>query len=136
MAAQKGSDLLIKLGDGQVSQTFTTVAGLRNKSLKINSEIVDTTNSDSVNKWRETLEGAGIKSMSVSGSGVFTDSAVESSLVALKLAGTHRDYQIVVPGLGTFEGAFQISEMEFAGEHNAEVTHSFGLESAGEIAFT
>jgi len=136
MAAQKGSDLLIKVGDGATPEVFTTVAGLRTKNLTLNTETVDITNSDSVNKWRELLEGAGIKSASASGSGVFKDSASESTLVTAKMAGTIKNYQIVTPGLGTFEGAFQISQLQFAGEHNGEVTYELSLESAGELDFT
>jgi TP901-1 family phage major tail protein len=136
MSAQKGSEILIKLGDGAAPEVFTTVAGLRTKSLKLNSEQVDITNSDSVNKWRELLEGAGVKSMSVSGNGVFTDSATENNLLTAKINGTHKNFQVIIPGLGTFEGKFQIADMEYAGEHNKEVTHYFGLESAAAIAFT
>ena len=136
MAAQKGSEILIKLGDGATPDVFTTVAGLRTKNLTLNTETVDVTNSDSVNKWRELLQGAGIKSASVSGSGVFKDSAVEASLLAVKIAGTIRNYQVVIPGLGTFEGPWQISQMQYAGEHNAEVTSEFSLESAGELEFS
>lgn len=135
MSAQKGSEMLIKLGDNGAPQSFTAAAGLRTKSLAINSELVDITNSDSVNKWRELLAGAGIKNIVANGSGVFVDDAVAASVLTLKMAGTIRDWQIVVPGLGTFEGAFQINPLNFSGEHNVEVTYEFGLESAGEITF-
>lgn len=135
MAAQKGSEILIKLGDGATPDVFTTVAGLRTKNITLNTETVDVTNSDSTNKWRELLEGAGIRSASMSGGGVFKDSVSEASLLAVKLAGTIRNYQVVIPGLGTFEGAFQISQLQYAGEHNAEATYEMSLESAGELEF-
>lgn len=136
MTAQKGSDMLIKLGDDASPQVFTTIAGLRTKNMTLNGETVDVTNSDSLEKWRELLEGAGIKSAEVSGSGVFTDAEVHADAVSATLNGSIRDNQIVVPGLGTFEGPFQFTQLQFAGEHNGEVTFDVTLASAGKIAFT
>lgn len=132
MAAQKGSDMLIRIEDGT---GFTALAGLRTKTCAINAEQVDVTNSDSANKWRELLAGAGIKSMSVSGSGVFLDGAVDETVRSEMLTQAIKDFQIVIPGLGTFEGPFQMTQLQYAGEHNAEVTYDIALESAGEIGF-
>ena len=58
MAAQKGKDLLVKIADGG---GYTTVAGLRTRRLTFNAETVDITNAESVNQWRELLDGAGVK---------------------------------------------------------------------------
>ena len=58
MTAQKGKDLLIKIADGA---GYTTVAGLRTRQLAFNTETVDVTHSESVNRWRELLDGAGVK---------------------------------------------------------------------------
>jgi TP901-1 family phage major tail protein len=44
--------------------------------------------------------------------------------------------QIVIPAFGTVQGPFQITNLEFAGEHNGEVTYDLALESAGEMTFT
>lgn len=135
MAAQKGSDLLIKVGDGASPEVFTALAGLRSKTLKFNTETVDVTNQDSTGKWRELLEGAGIKSASVSGSGVFTDATADETIRAAKFAGTIKNYQIIIPGFGTVEGPFQISDLQYGGDHNKEVPVDLTLESAGEITW-
>lgn len=136
MSAQKGSDMLIKIGGDSSPVTFSTLVGLRTKTMTINAETVDVTNSDSVNKWRELLAGAGIKSISVSGSGVFKDDATDLTVRTEMFSQAIKDYQIVVPGFGTFEGMFQMSQLQYAGEHNAEVTWDITLESAAEVAFT
>ena len=49
--------------------------------------------------------------------------------------GAVKDYQIVIPDFGTVEGPFQITSLEFAGEHNGEVTYELSLESAGALTF-
>jgi TP901-1 family phage major tail protein len=49
--------------------------------------------------------------------------------------GAVKDCQIVIPDFGTVTGAFQIASLEFAGEHNGEVTYELALESAGALTF-
>src|SRR5690348_10884261 len=133
MPAQKGKDLLIKIADGV---DFTTVAGLRTRRLSFNAETVDITDAESANRWRELLDGAGVKRASVSGRGLFKDEASDGLMRQTFFDGTVTNYQIVIPSFGTVQGAFQIVSLEFAGEHNGEVTYDLSLESAGELTFT
>jgi hypothetical protein len=49
--------------------------------------------------------------------------------------GAVKNYQIIIPDFGTVQGAYQITNLEFAGEHNGEVTYDVALESAGEQTF-
>lgn len=135
MAAQKGDDILIRIGDSNSPGTFTAIAGLRTATFTINSETVDVTNADTTSKMRQLLAGAGIISFSVQGSGVFTDAATDLSLETEMLAQTHRVYQIVIPDFGTYQGPFQLTQLEYTGEHNGEAQYTIGLESAGDIAF-
>jgi TP901-1 family phage major tail protein len=143
MAAQKGLDVLMKI---DIGGSKTTIGGLRSTSITLNDESVDITNKDSLGT-RTLLAGAGVNSLSVSGSGVFTDSAAE---VAVRTAfaaqqntsdGTSaqtaafEDFQFIIPNLGTYTGAFQITSLEYAGEYNGEATYSMSFESAGYITF-
>jgi TP901-1 family phage major tail protein len=132
MTAQRGKDLLVKIADGA---GFTTVAGLRTRRLSFNAETVDITNAESSNRWRELLDGAGVKRASVSGRGLFKDASTDASMRQTFFDGTIVNYQIVIPGFGTVQGPFQITSLEFAGEHNGEVTYDMALESAGEMTF-
>lgn len=132
MAAQKGKDLLVKIHDGS---GFVTVAGLRSRRLAFNAETVDVTHAESAGRWRELLEGAGVKRASVAGRGLFKDAATDATMRQTFFDGTIRNYQIVIPDFGTVEGAFQIANLEFAGEHNGEVSYELALESAGALSF-
>jgi TP901-1 family phage major tail protein len=133
MAAQAGRSLLFKIGDGASPEVFTTVGGMRSTTITLNDEIVDTTNKDSTNQARTLLAQAGVKSGSVSGSGVFTDSASETTLYGKWHSSTNSNYQFLVPNLITITGAFQLASLEYAGEYNGEVTYSFTFESAGDL---
>jgi TP901-1 family phage major tail protein len=132
MAAQKGKDLLIKIDNGV---GYTTVAGLRTRRLAFNAETVDITHAESANRWRELLDGAGVKRASVAGRGLFMDAASDDLVRAAFFDGAVKQCQVVIPDFGTVEGAFQIVSLEFAGEHNGEVTFDLSLESAGELTF-
>lgn len=134
MTAQKGKDLLLKL-DSDGSGTFITVAGLRSRSLAFNARSVDMTHSESAGRWRELLEGAGVRSASVTGRGIFRDANSDASMRQIFFDGLIRDWQIVIPDFGTVSGAFQITSLEFAGEHDGEMSFDLALESAGELGF-
>lgn len=139
MAAQKGREMIIKLGNGASPQTFTLIAGLRDTTLTISDTEVDITTKEDVG-YRKLLEGRIIKSMAVSGTGVFKDDTVFNTLRAAMDSGTHYDYQIIVPGDnaagGTFEGAFRITSLEISGAHDGEVQYSISLASDGNATFT
>jgi len=132
MALQKGRDMLLKIADGT---GFVTVAGLRARTVSLNARAVDVTDSDSPNGWRELLAGAGVKSLSLSGSGVFRDAASDALMREAFFAQTARTWQITVPDFGRFTGPFLIAALEYAGEHDAEATFALTLSSAGEVAF-
>ena len=100
MSAQRGKDLLIKIGDGATPEIFTTVAGLRATTLAFNAQNVDVTNSDSTEMWRELL-GAGVKSATILGSGVFKDAASDAALRTAFFNQALCNWQIVIPSFGT-----------------------------------
>ncbi|WP_036282768.1 phage major tail protein, TP901-1 family [Methylocystis sp. ATCC 49242] len=134
MSAQKGKDLLLKIGDG--AGGFVTVAGLRTRRIALNADTVYVTDAESNGRWRELLGGAGVRRASVSGTGVFKDQASDAMLRQAFFDGSLRDWEIVVPGFGVLSGPFQISNLDYRGEHAAEVTFDISLDSAGAITFT
>ena len=70
MAAQNGKDLLVKV-DMDDAGSFETLAGLRASKIAFNTETIDVTSLESTGGWRELLSGGGVKTASISGSGVF-----------------------------------------------------------------
>ncbi len=134
MAAQKGKDLLLKLAND--TNVFVTVAGLRTRQMSFNAEAVDVTHAESAGRWRELLAGAGVRRASITGSGVFRDEASDTLVRQVVFDGGIRRWQITIPDFGRIEGPFQISTLEYRGEHAGEVTFEMSLESAGELTFT
>lgn len=132
MAAQKGRDLLLKIDE---SGTFMTVAGLRSRRLAFNAETVDVTDAESAGRWRELLGGAGIQRASLTGAGIFKDQASDEKVRAAFFASAILGWQVIIPGFGTMTGPFQLTALEYSGEHNGEVRFELALESAGALAF-
>jgi TP901-1 family phage major tail protein len=135
MAAQSGKDMLLKL-DATGSGSFTTVAGLRTRSLTFNAASIDVTDSESAGQWRELLSGGGIKRAAVSGSGIFKDQASDEAVRALFFGATISAWQLVIPGFGTIAGPFQITSLQFSADYTGEVTFDLSLDSAGQLTFT
>ena len=135
MAVQAGKDLLIKV-EMATDDQFETVAGLRATRISFNAETVDVTTLDSDGGWRELLVGAGVRSIAVSGSGVFRDSNTDARVRQLFFDGLTPNFQIVIPDFGTVEGPFQVTSLEYAGQLNGEATFELSLQSAGRPTFS
>ena len=134
MAAQKGKDLLVKIDDG--TGVFVAIAGLRTRRLSLNADTVDATDAESVGRWRELLGGVGVRRASLAGNGVFKDQASDALVRQVFFDGAIRDWRIVIPDFGVISGPFQISSLDWRGEHAAEVTFDIALESAGALTFS
>jgi TP901-1 family phage major tail protein len=134
MGAQKGKDLLLKL-DFEQTGSFATVAGMRSRRVAFNAEAIDITNADSAGRWRELLEGAGVRRAGIAGSGIFKDAASDVSVRELFFDGGIRTWQVIIPDFGTVSGPFQVTGLEYAGEHDGEVAYEIALESAGALSF-
>ena len=132
MAAQLGKSLLLKIN---ISGTMTTVGGMRSTSMTLNDEMVDITNKDSGSQ-RNLLAAGGVSSMTITASGVFTDTSAETTLRSKFATSTFESYNVIVPDLGTYAGTFQITSLEYAGEYNGEATYSVTLESASSVTFS
>lgn len=134
MAAQNGKDLLVKI-DMNGGGLFETAAGLRATRISFNTESVDVTSLESTGGWRELLGGAGVKTASISGSGVFKDESTDERVRQIFFDGETPSFQVIVPGFGTIEGPFQVTSIEYSGNYNGEATYEMALASAGEITF-
>ncbi|MBE9477115.1 MAG: phage major tail protein, TP901-1 family [Proteobacteria bacterium] len=134
MVVQNGKDLLIKI-DMDGSGSFTTLAGLRASRIAFNAETVDVTSLASTGGWRELLDGGGVRSASISGSGVFSDDSTDERARQLFFNGTTADFQVIIPDFGTIEGAFQITSIEYSGKYDGEAVYELALASAAALTF-
>ena len=144
MAKQKGRELLIKIGSGGDPETFATICGLTAKSITVNSASYDVTTPSCTapggQLWQELRTG--VRSMSISGNGLFEDDASEARLRAVALGTGQTDtadavanFQVIVPHFGTFEGPFHVDSVEYSGDMSDDVKFTVSLSSAGYVDF-
>ena len=130
MAAEAGRDLRIKYAsDGS---TYVVVAGARTDSMTFNNEAIDITDKDDAGV-RTYLDEIGVKSMSLSCTGVATASTF-SALAAAASGGTAlHSFQVEMGSFATYTGLFFITSFEATGEQADTITFTLSLESSGAI---
>ena len=136
MTAQRGKDLLLKLGSQTTPIVYSSIGGLRTRTLSLNAQTIDITHAQSSGGWRELLVGGGVRQASISGSGVFLSDGVAEEIRGVFFTEELRPWQIIIPGFGELTGPFQLTNLDYAGEYDGEATMSLALESAGEIIFS
>lgn len=132
MAASKGLSIVIQMHDGTA---LRTVGGGRTSRFAMQAEMVDVTNASSTGQSREILDGAGVKSATISVDGVFIDDQAANGIEASFRNQTIRSGTFLVPGLGTYTSTWKCTALEWAGDFNKEVTFSATFESASDITF-
>lgn len=133
MPAEKGSAFLLKVGNGGEPPVFATVAGMRTTQMSVNGEAVNVTSKDS-GGWRELLSGAGIRSVSVAASGIFTGSEAEGRVKGNALTGTLDDYELSFESGERMRGRFLVTRLDYSGDYNGERNYALSLESSGPVA--
>ncbi len=131
----KGSLFLLKVGDGGTPvENFATVGGMLTTGITLNNRTVESTNIKS-GQWREILGNAGITSMNISGSGVFTDDDALLAVASYALNNDVYNYQIHFSSGLCVQGPFQITSYSDSGNNDNEEAYSVSLASAGPVEF-
>ncbi|WP_114390244.1 phage major tail protein, TP901-1 family [Notoacmeibacter marinus] len=133
MSAQRGRDMLIRVADGVGG--WSTLAGLKTRRLALGNGTVDITDSDSAGRWRHLLSDAGVRQASISGQGIFRDAQSDALVREAFFNGAAMELQFAMPDFGGLEGAFQITSLEYSGNHDGEVTFEIAFESAAALTF-
>lgn len=129
-----GRDMQVKIKNDLGA--FALFAGLQTRSLHFQASLVEATNLESENQWRELLPGAGVKSADITGTGLFVNSASAALARSIFFEQSLRNYQFILPEFGTIEGAFLISQLAYKGTYQGEASYELTLLSAGAPIFT
>lgn len=137
MTAKRGVDLLVKYNSGTAqSPTYTTLGGLRARSIRMGRTMLDGTTADSADLHRVGVSGGGVFSMTLSGDGVFEDSAAQGAVEAAVRSGAFLQLELTIPDYGAYTGDFCFPDFSFDGAHDSELRFSITAESAGQITYT
>lgn len=133
MPARKGRSFLLQV-DMLGSGSFVTIAGFRENSYTVKAGGVDITNKDSAG-WQERLADAGVKSLSVSASGVFLDDAAVKKVRAYTVANSLNQYKLIFENAETVTFTAEVTEFGMSGTYNGEQQYQISLESSGPVVF-
>lgn len=130
-----GSALTIDSTDATVNyQAFKTIGGLRTSTFSFSSDNIDVSNHGS-NQWKNIKSGAGMRSASVSGSGVYTNAANYRAMEVSAVANTQVKLAFVDVNAGRiYDGYFKINSLEASGEYDGEASFSMSADSNGTVS--
>jgi TP901-1 family phage major tail protein len=114
---------------------YLLLGGLRSKSLSFSSEAIDITSQES-NEWKTMLDGSGLRSVSFSGSGVYTK---QDAFGALRTAFLNNNLTCLMlqdsKNQELITGCYKISSLEISGDFDAEGQYSISGDSSGPVEF-
>jgi TP901-1 family phage major tail protein len=135
MSKYRGLDFILEVRTDADPEVWTKVCGLTQSGLTINAESVDVTDNCS-DGWREMLEGAGVRSVSITASGNSSDNAAQAFITNAILNNQFIRARIRRGAGDEFEGTWQIPSNGFSAPFNGAETFEVTLESAGAISYT
>lgn len=129
-----GRQLTIARSDG--AGAFTLACITEQRSLEINNEEIDITKPNCTDPGQKLTLALmyGIQSVRLAGQGAFVNSAVMKAIAADAINQVVTEYQIVVPGVGTFEGDALVS-ITFSGDKTNELQADIRAAMTGVITF-
>lgn len=74
-----------------------------------------------------------MRSVSVSGAGVFTGSVAENRIKTNALSGMLDDYELSFESGERMRGKFLVARLDYAGDFNGERSYTLALESSGQV---
>lgn len=134
MTVQKGSSLLLKVGNGGTPESFATLGGMRITRMVVNNRVVDAGHLGS-GAWKNALAGAGQRSVSIGAEGAFSDLASEELLRGYAFAASANNYQVTFGNGDTLSGSFIVEQYERSGDVQEEERYRVTLQSAGAMSF-
>lgn len=131
VVGQKGRNFLIKVSDGTSPTAYVTLGGLRSTQIVINGGAVDISNKGS-GGWREMLPGAGVKSIDLTGDGVYDSSSAQFRALQNAVLNDQLVQMEVISGGGdAYQGTWSIDSITRTGNHDNAEMYQLKISSSG-----
>lgn len=135
---QLGRLLLIKISNGLDPEVFNPLCGLKDRSFDLSANSVDTTKPSCTNPGGPVQKTGrpGIVNRTFQGNGTFVSSAIMKAFMVHVINATVFNAQVIVPGLGTFEGSFFVTNFQASGDMENDLQFSATFEAAAPLEYT
>ncbi|WP_376710891.1 phage tail tube protein [Pseudochrobactrum lubricantis] len=116
---------------------FVSVCVTESRSLEINNEEIDITKPSCADPGSKLLLQLmyGIQRINVQLDGAFVNNTASKAMIGDAVNQVVTPYQVVVPGVGTFEADFLIS-LTFSGDKTNELQCQGRMSATGTVGFT
>lgn len=130
-----GSAITVDATDATVNfVAYKTIGGLRTSTASLSADAVEISNHGS-NQWKELKAGAGMRSMSISGAGVYNNSTNYRSMETSMLANALVSLAFLdLDGGRIYSASFKINSLEASGEYDGEASFSMSADSSGSVS--
>lgn len=135
MPSFKGRDLLLKIGDGEVSESFTTIGAARTLSLDLDNRLTATTSTadGGIDKYTAS---AGMQGLRLTLEGLFRDQAAEELLRLAAFDRLQRNFRLHYPNGDTYQAAFMVESYRRGGSYDGLEVFSVTLVRSGSGTYT
>lgn len=135
MPSFKGRDLLLKIGDGEIVESFTTIGAARTLSMSIDNRLTPVTSTADGGIDRYSAP-AGMQGLRLTLEGLFRDQAAEEVLRAAAFDRLQRNFRLHYPNGDTYQAAFVVENYRRGGTHDGLEVFSLTLVRSGVGTFT
>lgn len=128
-----GKSVLLYIGNGGAPEVFSLIAAGTSHSLTINQTEVEKNSKDS-GGWREIFPTGSIRSISLSMSGIFRETADQDALRNLVMSSNpEANFRFNLGGTRRITGKFQVTSYEHSGETEGFAQFTAQFSSNGVI---
>lgn len=130
MTLFKGRDLLVKIGDGEDPEAFTTLGVARAVSMTLDNRPLDVTSMNAGGMQELDAQG-GAQSLRIVLQGLFKNAQAEELLRAAAFSRTADNYVLYFPNGDTYKAAFVVESYVRTGSYDGLETFAATLARSG-----
>lgn len=133
----KGRDFVLKIGMGDGPETFQTIGALRATSFEVNNSTIDVSTKDTLAGYTKLFPGGAIKTMSISGDGIYDESSASIARLRSVLMSTNpaANFRFVVGDGNRYVGEFQVTSFSEDGPHDGVVSYRISLQNTQDVTY-
>lgn len=136
MAKEKGTVVLVKVGDGGSPEVFTAIAGQRTGSIAGSSDPIDVSDKTS-NGWRSYLAGMKDATITCDGIAKWPDTAGLNAVINAWLTDTTINMEMVINSAGSkFSGPYQVTQCQISGDYDGATEYSLQFSPTDAVTYT
>ncbi len=135
MTAINATALTLKISTDNTNQNFVELGGVENYRMQLRNQNANHHHANLEHPWRTANDQTGQQALTITGDGIFTNSASEAYLRNQAFSNKIRNFQIELGNGNTITGVFAITQLAFSAAMEGAIRYQIALQSAGELRY-